>query len=104
MPPWLAFALVAQVIRRVGAHGVVGARVRGARREDLGASGPAVRKLTQACETGHAVHTGALVQTGAGGTLVDVHLAEVTSEALATFAGEAIELVDACPGILTGTR
>lgn len=88
----------------MGADSVVGAGVRGARSEDLSASGSTVRKLAQACETCHAIHTSALVQTGTGSTLVDVHLAEVTSEALATLAGKTIELVDARASILTGTR
>lgn len=83
---------------------MVGTGVRGTRGEDLSTSGSTVRKLTQTGETRHTVHTSALVQTGTGRTFVDVHLAEVTSEALATLAGEAIELVDAGASILAGTR
>lgn len=60
------------------AVGVIGAGVGGARGEDLGARGAAVGQLTQAGEAGHAVHARALVLTGAGRTLVDIHLAEVT--------------------------
>lgn len=82
---------------------MIGTGVRGARGEDLSTSGSTVRKLTQTGETCHTIHTSALVQTGTGCTFVDVHLAEVTSEALATLAGEAIELVDACSSILAGT-
>ena len=78
LPPRLAVALVPQVVGRVHAEGVVGAGVGGAGREDIGARGPAVGQLAQAGEAGHAVHTGALVQTGAGATLVDGHLAQVT--------------------------
>lgn len=57
---------------------MIGTRVRGARGEDLGTSGSTVGKFTQAGETGHTIHTSALVQTGTGPTLVDVDLAEVT--------------------------
>ena len=78
MPPCLAVALVPHVVGRVHAEGVVGAGVGRAGGEDVGAGGPAVGQLTQAGEAGHAVHTRALVQTGAGATLVDVHLAQVT--------------------------
>lgn len=104
MPPLLAVTLIAQVVWCVCADGLIGTGIRGARGEDFSTSGSTVRKLTQTGETCHTVHTIALVQTGTGCTLVDVHLAEVTSEALATLAGEAIELVDACASILAGTR
>lgn len=83
---------------------MVGTGVRGTRGEDLSTSGSIVRKLTQTGETCNTIHTSALVQTGTGSTFIDVHLAEVTSEALATLAGEAIELVDARASILAGTR
>lgn len=82
---------------------MIGTGIRGARGEDLSTSRPTVRKLTQAGETCYTIHTSTLVQTGTGCTFVDVHLAEVTSETLAALAGEAIELVDACPSILAGT-
>lgn len=104
MPPRLAVTFIAQIIRGVGADGVVGTRVGGAGCEDFSTSGPAVRQLAQTGETGHAVHTGSFIQTGTGRTLVDVHLAKVTSEALATFAGEPVELVDAGAGVLARTR
>lgn len=83
---------------------MISTRVRGARGEDLSTSGSAVRKLTQTGETCHTVHTSALVQTRTGCAFIDVHLAEVTSEALATLAGEAIKLVDTRASILAGTR
>lgn len=57
---------------------MIGTRVRGTRHEDFGTSGSAVRKFTQAGETCHTIHTSAFVQTGAGATFIDVHLAEVT--------------------------
>lgn len=57
---------------------MISTRVRGTRGEDLGTGGSTVGKFTQAGETCHTIHTGALVQTGAGAALVDVHLAEVT--------------------------
>lgn len=82
---------------------MIGTGIRRARGEDFSASGSTVRKLTQTGETCHAVHTCAFVQTGTGCTFIDVHLAEVTSEALATLAGKTIELVDACASILAGT-
>lgn len=104
MPAWLAVALIAQVVWRVCADSMIGTRVGRARGEDLGASGSTVGKFTQTGETCHTIHAGTLVQTGTGCTFVDVHLAEVTSEALATLAGEAIELIDACARILAGTR
>lgn len=78
LPPWLTVTLVAQVVWCMGAEGVVGTRVGGAWGEDIGTGGPAIGKLTQTSETGHTIHTGALVQARAGSTLVDVHLAEVT--------------------------
>ena len=78
MPARLAVALVALVVGRVGAEGVVVAGVGRAGGEHVGAGGPAVGQLAQAGEAGHAVHAQALVQTGAGRTLVDVHLAQVT--------------------------
>lgn len=77
LPARLALALVAQVVGRVRAVGVVGAGVGRARREDLGAGGAAVGQLAQAREAGHTVHARALVLTRAGRTLVDVDLAEV---------------------------
>lgn len=83
---------------------MIGTGVRGARGENLSTSGSTVRKLTQTGETCHTIHTSALIQTGAGCTFVDVHLAEVTSETLATLASEAIELVNARSSILAGTR
>lgn len=83
---------------------MIGTRVRRARGEDISTSGSTVWKLTQTGETCHTVHTSTLVKTGTGCTFVDVHLAEVASEALATLAGEAIELVDARASILAGTR
>lgn len=82
---------------------MIGTRIRGARGEDLSTSGSTVRKLTQTSETCHTVHTCPLVQTGTGCTFVDVHLAEVTSEALPTLARKAIELVDTRASVLTGT-
>lgn len=102
LPPLLTVALVAQVVWRVGAEGLVGAGAGGARGEDLSAGGSTVRQLAQTGETGHAVHAGALVQAGAGSTLIDVHLAQVTSEALAALAVEAVELVDARASVVTG--
>lgn len=99
----LAFTLVTQVVCCVGADSMIGTGVRRTRGEDLSTSGSAVRELTQTGEACHAVHTCAFVQTGTGCTFVDVHLAEVTSEALATLAGKTIELVDACASILAGT-
>lgn len=83
---------------------MIGTGVRGARGEDLSTCGSAVRKLTHAGETCHTIYTSALVQTGAGSTFVDVHLAEITSKALATLAIEAIELVDTRASVLAGTR
>lgn len=56
---------------------MVGTGVRGARGKELSTSGSTVGKFTYAGETRHTVHTSALVQTGTGCTLVDVHLAEV---------------------------
>jgi len=78
LPAGLAGALVAQVVGGVGARAAVGAGVGGAWRQHLAAGGPAVRQLAHAGEAPHAVHTAAPVQTGAGRTLVDVHLAQVT--------------------------
>lgn len=78
LPSLLAVALVAQVVRCVGAQGMVGTGVGGAGGEHVGTGGPAVGQLTQTGETGHAVHTRALVQTRTGRTLVDVYLAQVT--------------------------
>lgn len=66
LPPWLAVALVAQVVWCVSAESMVSAGVRGAGCEHFSTGRPAVRKLTQTGETGHTVHTGALVQTRAG--------------------------------------
>lgn len=103
MPSLLAVTLIAQVVWCVCADRLIGTGIRGARGEDISTSVSTVRKLTQTGETCHTIHTSALVQTGTGCTLVDVHLAEITSEALATLAGEAIELVDACASILAGT-
>lgn len=99
----LAFTLVTQVVCCVGADSMIGTGVRRARGEDLSTSGSAVRELTQTGEARHAVHTRAFVHTGTGCTFVDVHLAEVTSEALATLAGKTVELVDARASILAGT-
>lgn len=82
---------------------MISTRVRGTRGEDLGTSGSTVRKFTQAGETCRTIHTCALVQTGAGPAFVDVHLAEVTSEALPTLAGEAVQLVNARARILART-
>lgn len=45
---------------------MIGAWVRGARGEDLSTSGSAVGQLTDTGETGHTIHTCALVQTGTG--------------------------------------
>lgn len=56
---------------------MIGTRVRGTRGEDFSTSGSTVRKFTQAGETCHSIHTSALVQTGTGSALIDVHLAEV---------------------------
>lgn len=82
---------------------MIGTRVRGARGEDLSTCGSTVWQLTQTGETCHTIHTSALVQTGTGCTFIDVHMAEVTSEALTTLAGEAVKLVDACASILART-
>lgn len=57
---------------------MIGTWVRRTRGEDFCTSGSAVRKLAQAGETSHAVHTCAFIQTGVGGTFIDVHLAEIT--------------------------
>lgn len=103
MPTGLAVALIAHVVRRVCARGMIGTRIGRARGEDLSTGWSTVWELTQTGETCHAIHTCPLVQTGTGCTFVDVHLAEVTSEALTTLAGEAIELVDACASVLAGT-
>lgn len=78
LPPSLAVALVAQVVGRVDALGVVGAGVGQAGREHLSAGGPAVGQLAQTGEAGHAVHAGAAVQARTRRALVDVHLAQVT--------------------------
>lgn len=59
----------------MGADSIIGTGVRGARGEDLSTSGSTVRKLTQAGETCHTIHTSALVKAGTGSTFVDVHLA-----------------------------
>jgi len=80
LPSWLAVTLIAQVVWCVGADSMIGTGVRGARGEDLSTSGSTVRKFTQTSETCHTVHTGALVQTGAGCTFIDVHLAKVTCQ------------------------
>lgn len=103
LPPRLAFTLIAQVVRSVGADCVIGTWVRGARGEDVSTSGTGVRWLADAGETCHAVHTRPFVQTRAGRALIDVDLAEVTSKALSTFAAETVELVDARAGVLAGT-
>lgn len=103
MPPLLAVALIPHVVWRVRAHSMIGTGVRRTRGEDLSTSGSTVGQLTQTGETCHTIHTSALVQTGTGRALVDVHLAQVTSEALTTLAGEAIQLVDARAGILART-
>lgn len=78
LPSGLAVTLISQVVWCVGADGMIGTWVRGARSEDLSTCGSTVRKLAQAGETCHTIHTSALVQTGAGSTFVDVHLAEIT--------------------------
>lgn len=103
LPSRLAFTLVAQVVGGVGADGVVGAGVGEAGGEDVSAGVAGVGRLADTGETRHSVHTSAFIQTGAGRTLVDVDLAKVSSEALATLAAEAVELVDAGAGVLTGT-
>lgn len=59
---------------------MIGTGVWKARSEHISTSGSTVRKLTQASETCHTVHTSALVQTGTGLTFIDVHLAEVTCQ------------------------
>lgn len=61
LPSRLAFALIAQVVRSVSADGVIGAWVRRAGGEDLGACGASVGRLADARETCHSVHTGPFV-------------------------------------------
>lgn len=78
LPSWLAVALVAEVVRCVCAEGAVGAGIWRAGREHLSAGGPTVGRFTQTGETGHTVHTRALIQAGAGPTFVNVHLTQVT--------------------------
>lgn len=80
LPPLLAVTLVTQVVWCVCADGLIGTGIRGTRGEDFSTSGSTVRKLTPTGETCHTVHTSALVQTGTGCTLIDVHLAEVTCQ------------------------
>lgn len=80
---------------------MIGTGIRGARGEKLRTSGSAVRKLTQTGETCDAIHTCTLVQTGAGCAFIDIHLAEITSEALTALAGETVEQIYACASILT---
>lgn len=84
LPPWLAVALIAQIVSRVGTDCMIGTWVRGARGEDLCTSGSAVRKLAHAGETCYTIHTCAFIQTGVGCTFIDVHLAEVTYETTVT--------------------
>lgn len=57
----MACTLIAQVVRGVGADGVVGAWVRGARGEDVSTSGAGVGRLTDAGEARHTVHTSPFV-------------------------------------------
>lgn len=78
LPALLAVTLIAQVVWCVGADGLICTGVGGARGEDIRTRGPAVWKLTHTGETCKTVHTHALIQTGTGPTLVDVHLAEVS--------------------------
>lgn len=104
LPSLLAVALVTQVVRCVLAGSLISTRVWRAGGEHIGARGSTVGKLAQTGEARHAVHTRPLVQARAGRALVDVHLAQITSEALATLASEAIQLIDTSAGILTGTR
>lgn len=61
LPARLACTLIAQVVGRVGADGVIGAGVGGAGGEDVCAGGAGVGRLTDAGEARHAVHAGAFV-------------------------------------------
>lgn len=61
LPPRLACALIAQVVRGVGADGVVGAGVGRAGGQDVSAGGASVGRLTDAGETGHTVHASPFV-------------------------------------------
>lgn len=72
MPSGRAGALEAKIIARVNACSVVGTRV--GRAWLLCTGRPAVRWLAPAGETRYAVHAGAVIQTGARRTLVDVIL------------------------------
>lgn len=78
MPSGWAGALEAQVVEGVNACSVVGTRVGLAWL--LGTSGSAVGWLAPTGETRHAVHTGSVIQTGAGRTLVYVFLTQITYE------------------------
>lgn len=101
MPSALAVALVAQVVGRVGAEGVVSTGIWRAGCQHVCAGGSAVGQLAHTGVAGHTIHTGALVQTRHRRTLIDVGLAQVPFEALATFAGESVELVQAGSCVLT---
>lgn len=82
---------------------MIGTGIRGARGENLSTSWSTVRKLTQTGETCYAIYTCTLVQTGAGCTFIDIHLAEVPSEPLTALAGETVELIYASASILART-
>lgn len=61
LPPRLAFTLIPQVVCSVGADGIIGARVGGARGEDVSTSGSRVRRLADASEACHTIHTSPFV-------------------------------------------
>lgn len=73
---------------------MVGTGIGRARCEQISTGGSAVRWLTETGETGDSIHAGALIQTWAGRTFIDVHLTQVTSKSLPTLAAETIELVN----------
>lgn len=78
LPSRLAITLVALIVGRVHAGSVVGTGIGRARGEQIGTGVSTVRWLTEAGETGDSIHAGALIQTGAGRTFIDVHLTQVT--------------------------
>lgn len=78
LPPWLAFTLVSHVVSSMGAFSMIITGVRRTRSKNFSTSGSAVRELATTGEACHAIYARAFVQTWAGGTFIDVYLAEVT--------------------------
>lgn len=96
LPAWCTTADKLFIIRSVVTDTIVLTWVREARSQDILTVPSGVRQVTPASVTGNAINTGALVEAGAGSTVVYIGLAVSPLEAFFAFATIAIDII--CAG------